>query len=548
MNTVDLLFFHDANQVITKRYKKVNGRRCSSRGGVSVRRMAAAWGAVVAVTMCLLGAALPTAAGNTFCPASCNCDDDKLVVSCIEANLNVVPITLNPAIQQLVLQYNKVKSVDAAFQFYSQLQFVDLSHNNLVTIPNKSFQFQFKLVQLHLSHNKISQISNKTFEGLKQLTILNLRGNYLEDLPDKLFSILSQLEQLDLGQNRISRIDSEAFAGLISLRVLYLDDNQLRIVPTPSFLPLGSLAELKVGLNSFTLLPDDSFKGLNRLSILDLTGAGLVNTSENAFRGLIVLRNLVLVDNKLTKIPTKQLGVLTRLEELSIGQNDFTALEANAFTGLKKLRKLDVSAAPFLERVEKGALADNLNLESLILYSNKKLKSLEDGALEGLPHLRHLVLRDNAFETFSESLVAWPELHKLDLSENPINCGCSLLWLRELLLARRNVSQVLCGAPPNLREKPLKTLKDDELGCSMHGARQQAIIGAICGVVVALAAVLGILLYTYRRQVHGLLKDCQWNKRVMSSKESEYQKTFSEDDFVIRSGQAQGLKIPVTEL
>ncbi|XP_075211347.1 capricious isoform X1 [Lycorma delicatula] len=493
-----------------------------------------------ALVICLV---VSTARGNAFCPGGCSCDDEILVVSCIEANLDVIPITLNPAIQRLVLQYNRVKSVDAAFQFYGQLQYVDLSHNNLVTIPTKSFDSQKRLLELHLSHNKISAITNRTFEGLKQLSVLNLRGNYLEDLPDRLFSVLSQLEQLDLGQNRICRIDSEAFAGLISLRVLYLDDNQLKVVPTSSFPPLGSLAELKVGLNSFTTLPDDAFKGLSRLSSLDLTGAGLVNTSENSFRGLSALRNLVLTDNKLTKIPTKQLAILVRLEELAIGQNDFTVLEINAFKGLKKLRRLDVSGAPLLERVENGAFADNLNLESLTLNSNKRLRSLEDGVLTGLPHLRHLALRDNAFVTFPESLVAWPELHKLDLSENPLYCGCTLEWLRELLV-RRNTSQVLCSAPPHLRDKALKSLEADELGCTLHDARQQAIVGALCGTAVALTALLGLLLYHYRHQVHNVLKDCRWNKRVMSSKESEYQKTFSDEDYVIRSSKPE----PVTEL
>lgn len=486
---------------------------------------------------------------EAICPnKECTCDDVTLVVSCIYASLTVIPITLNPAIQRLVLKHNKVRAVDAAFHFYSELQYVDLSFNHLVSIPMKSFESQKKLVELHLDNNKLSAVTNKTFDGLRRLTVLNLRGNFLEDLPDKLFSALPQLEELDLGQNRINRIDSTAFLGLNSLRVLYLDDNQLKVVPTPCFPLLGSLAELHVGLNAFTILPDDAFKGLNRLTILNLSGAGLLNISDNAFRGLQVLRELVITDNRLKKVPTKQLSLLNRLEELAIGQNDFTTLEMDGFKGLVNLRKLDITGASLLEKVEKGALTENLNLETLILSSNKKLASVEEGSLAGLPNLRELTLRDNAFKTFSESLVAWPELRKLDVSENPLDCNCKLLWLRELLV-RRNASQVLCAQPTSLKDKSLKNVSPDDLGCALHGPWPHAIIGGVCGAVVAFTALLVIIIYRYRLRVRDAFKDYKWNKRAMARKEHEYQKTFSDDEVPNYIIPQQTLRtIPVTEL
>lgn len=483
-----------------------------------------------------------------FCPNGCTCDDDTLVVSCKEANLDVIPITLNPSIQRLVLKYNRIKTVDAAFQFYGELQYVDLAHNHLVSIPVKSFEAQKKLFELHLDHNKISTINNMTFVGLKNLTVLSLRGNFLLELSSKLFSALPKLQELDLGMNRISRIDSSTFTGLSSLRVLYLDDNQLRYVPTSSFTYLDSLAELHIGLNAFTSLSDDAFKGLNKLYKLDLVGAGLVNISENAFRGLTGLRNLGLSDNRLGSVPTRQLGVMTRLEELSLGQNEFQVLEENAFKHLTNLRRLEVTGAPLLEKVEKGSLKDNLNLETLILSSNKRLFEIEEGALAGLPNLKILVLRDNAFTSFPKSLLAWSELHKMDLSDNPINCNCGLLWLRDLL-EQRNSTQVLCASPIHLKEKPLKVLTSDDLECSLGETRQQAIIVAGSCIGAAVLALITFLLYRYRRSVQDMLKDYKWKNRAISRKEHEYQKTFSDDDFIVRAAQQPTLKpIPVTEL
>uniref|UniRef100_A0A1B6EGN5 LRRCT domain-containing protein n=2 Tax=Clastoptera arizonana TaxID=38151 RepID=A0A1B6EGN5_9HEMI len=486
-----------------------------------------------------------TATAHAFCPVGCQCDEENLVVACIEANLDVIPIALNPAIQRLVLKYNRIKTVDAALQFYSGLQYLDLSYNHLVNIPQTGFDAQKDLVELHLNHNKISSVTNRTFNYLNKLKVLSLRGNFLEDLPDRLFSALQNLEELDLGKNRITRIDSAAFSGLPNLRVLYLDDNMLRNVPTTSFPYLGGLAELHVGLNQFTTLNDDTFKGLNKLSILDVSAAGLSNIADNAFRGLATLRSLVLTSNKLVLIPTKQLSALSRLEDLFIGQNEFSVVEVNAFKGLSNLRHVDISGASNLEKIMKGAFTENLNIDTLTFSSNKKLRSIEDGALAGLPNLRHLTLRDNSFTTFPESLVAWPELRKLDLSDNPIDCACNLLWLKELLL-QRNTSHILCASPAPLKNRSLKVLSPDDLGCSLHDTQKQAIIGAICATAVFLAALIGLMLYRYRQAMHNVFKDMKWNKPKIIGKEQEYQKASSDDDF--RNAQHTLKHVPVTEL
>lgn len=496
----------------------------------------------------LLGTVLSLAEG-LGCPTGCICNDETYVVQCERSKLDVLPITLNPAIQRLVLRNNKIKSIDAAFQFYKDLQYVDLSSNHLVIIPSKCFIYQDKLQELHLNKNKLSSINDTTFQGLKSLTVLNLRENYLEELPKGLFSILPKLEELNLGQNRVSKIDIRAFDGLASLRVLYLDDNLLSLVPTTSFPLLGSLAELHIGLNTFKTLPDDAFKGLNKLSVLDLNGAGLSNITSNAFKGLTGLRTLNLADNRLKTVPTQQLSLLVRLEELCVGQNEYTVLEANSFKGLSNLRKLDVTGATHLERIAKGAFNDNLNIENIILASNRKLDTIEDGALLGLPYLRHLVLRENAFTTFSESMLSWNELKTLECSDNPIQCDCKLLWLSNLL-AGKNLTSVQCALPPQLRGKQLRTLSADDLGCSFSDPKQQAMLITLGVSAVILLGGLTLLLIRYRQRVRESLKDYKWNKRAISRKEHEYQKTFSDDDYILRTGHQNNIikPIPVTEL
>lgn len=497
------------------------------------------------------------AAALANCPSGCNCNDDTLVVVCEESRLDVLPIALNPSIQRLIIRNNKIKTIDSSMQFYAELQHLDLSQNQLVNIPIKSFVYQRKLQELHLNHNKISSVNNNTFQGLNALTVLNLKRNFLEELTNGVFATLPRLEELNLGQNRISRIEPRAFAGLSALTILYLDHNQLSSVPTLSFSLLGSLAELHVGLNAFSNLPDDAFAGLNRLAVLDLNDAGLFNISEYAFRGLPGLRSLNLVGNRLSVVPTHQLSGLTRLEELYIGQNDFLDLGSHSFLGLKNLELLDITGATQLERVEKGAFEDNINLETLVLSNNKRLSIIEDSSLLGLPKLKHVSLRDNAILSLSETVFIGIELRQLDLTDNPIFCDCQLLWLQELLNKRRNFTQIQCANPEHLKDKYLNTLTADDLGCMLHDTRQQTIICITVVVCVATIAALVLILYRYRKSMQEKLKDYKWNK---GRKNLEYHKPIStEEDCIVRGihpshypappPHTPGLRpIPVTEL
>ncbi|CAH0557647.1 unnamed protein product [Brassicogethes aeneus] len=525
-------------QLYFSSYSSINSTSKRQRNLLSMN-----WTSLLLLTIFL---SIANAVNGLPCPGGCTCDDDTYVVTCERGKLDVIPITLNPAIQRLVLKNNKIRTVDAAFQFYRDLLYVDLSYNHLGNIPKTSFTNQGKLQELHLNKNRVSSISNTTFQGLKSLTVLNLRENFIDELPRGIFSILPKLEELNLGQNRISKIDALAFEGLLALRVLYLDDNLLTTVPTASFSVLPSLAELHVGLNGFTVLPDDAFKGLEKLSVLDLSSAGLSNVSIDAFRGLNGLRSLNLADNKLNHVPTAQLSHLSRLEELVIGQNEFTIIEKNSFKGLTNLRKLDVTSATELQTIEKGAFSSNLNIETINFVSNKKLDTIEDGALVGLPNLKHLILKENSLKSLSEAMVSYSELHSFELTDNLIHCDCQLLFLSNLMSVKMKNITVQCATPLHLKDRPLRTLTADDLGCSFTDPRQQAILVTLCVSAIVLLGGLGLFLFRYRQRVREALKDYKWNKRAISRKEHEYQKTFSDDDYIMRQHNIK--PIPVTEL
>lgn len=488
------------------------------------------------------------------CPNGCTCDDESLDVSCLETNLDVMPIALNPSIRQLIMKKNKIKSIESAIQFYPDLEFLDLSGNHLLKLPSKTFQYQKKLKEMRLNSNKIGQIDSETFHGMESLQILNLRGNLIDQLDDNSFSSLLNLEELNLGENRIAEIKPDAFYRLHNLKILYLDDNSLNHVPAEAFLPLLSLAELFIGFNSFSILDKNSFEKLKKMTTLSLKGAQLNNISVGAFAGLSNLRVLDLSDNKLARIPTKELSALHRLEELLIGMNDFEIIPEKAFEGLSNLQILEIVGANKLVRVQNNAFIENGNLRTIRFKSNEELSQFESHAFHGLPYLKELILKKNAIESIRENLYEWENLELLDLSDNPLRCDCHLLWYKTFLNIRSNKNENnnnatnpdgssamshqhnICASPAYAKGKDFSKLSSELFGCTPNSDPKIQTI--ICGLLVITAGIItALILIAYkcrRRKFRNVLKDSGWDisSTIGRKVDRDYHKTYAAPQYI----------------
>lgn len=407
------------------------------------------------------------AIGLTLCPAGCSCEDERLLVRCHDGhNLDILPITLNPAIERLIIKFNSIKIIDSYMEIYSELRLLDLSNNQIFIAQDKSFIYQNKLLQLHLNNNKISEVNNDTFTGLVRLETLNLRGNYIMELRNGVFSTIPNVEYLNLGQNRIAKIEPETFVGLKNLKSLYLDDNILTSIPNYAFKHIPYLAELFIGLNSLNTLENDAFRNLNNLAALDLHGSLLTNISAAAFYRLHNLKSLDLSDNSMGKVPTAAFSTLQRLESLKIGQNDFELIGEGSFFGLSFLRKIDISGCKVLKQIQPGAFAANPNLESITISSNKLLTDIHDGVFSDLPNIKSVDLRNNAFERIREQWLPWASLKSFEVAENPINCDCEMKWLHQILMkSKKNSYDIICVAPSQYNEQRLQDVPQEMLGC-----------------------------------------------------------------------------------
>ncbi|XP_055625939.1 insulin-like growth factor-binding protein complex acid labile subunit [Toxorhynchites rutilus septentrionalis] len=488
---------------------------------------------VVSVLLALLA---PQVLAVSFCPNRCVCDDVKLHVTCSEGELDVLPIALNPAIQRLVIKFNRIKAIDSSIQFYTDLTMLDLSYNHMLGVPERIFMYQKQLLQLHLNNNKIGAVSNKTFHGLTELRVLNLRGNFINELTVEMFKSLPALEELNLGQNRIEKLHPNAFEGLSSLRILHLDDNAINVIPTPSFRPLNLLAELFLGTNTLSQIQPGAFEGLQQLRRLDVRGSMLINVTIDTFRGLEHIRSLDISDNHLLAVPTIQLSGLKRLEELKIGQNDFEIIPEGAFYGLSNLRKIDISGALNLKRIQAGAFSANTNLDSITIASNKILTDIEEGAFAGLPHIENVILRDNAIRSVREELLPWKQLRNFDLSENPLVCNCHLQWLRNMLRQKpveAEQNHVTCEYPERLNGEALRDISPELLGCHQNQSKERAVFGAVLVASAASLTTFVLVVYRLRHRLVDMLGPNWHNHRntLREEKDPEFGKCFDEIEY-----------------
>lgn len=487
-----------------------------------------------------------------FCPVRCECDDDLLRVICDTANLDVVPITLNPELKELRLSNNHISAIRTSLSVYRNLEYLDLSFNVIYTLDKRNFNELYHLKALYLNNNKISLLREETFLGLNSLKELYLNKNHLANLSSEIFTHLHNLELLDISQNKITFIDDNAFFGLKSLKTLLLRHNELSAIPSASFQHISSMNNLDLGLNTFENIPENAFASLTDLQELSLDSCGINVIIQGAFKWLNSLLVLYIHDNDLNEIPTKALFDVMRLEELHIGQNKFFYIKPKSFQRLKNLSTISISGCQTLELIEKNVFADNPSIKTVVINHNKVLRHIQDGAFDNLPLLKHVSLRGNAFETFQSNLLPWAELVSLDVADNPLVCNCSLLWLWKLLVTQNystvdglsDNTQVICANPPELKNIGLSNLLEVDLDCYALDARRQVIIGIILGGAVASAAIV-MVGFRYRDKLAGVLKT-KWGH---GRKEPQYQKTSAEEESTILQAAHQSLKMtPVTEL
>ncbi|CAH1238554.1 FLRT1 [Branchiostoma lanceolatum] len=261
---------------------------------------------------------------------------------------------------------------------------VDCSRALLTTLPP---DLPYNTTELILRQNRISNINDQTLVNLENLSSLDLQDNLVSEVSDDLLPIT--LQQLNLAENsfQCSEQISIKLRSLHNLKELDLSNNNIGLC-IPGNLP-ASLQVLRLNsiayYGNLTLGPHQ-FEDLTALSLLYLEENNVVKFPSEALGKLSNLAGLYLARNKLTFVDDVILPSSIKLQLLDLSFNDLSQIDNNSFSGIEKS-----------------------SLKSLFLSGN--------------------MMQTIAPSAFSEM----PQLKNLTMDQNPWNCGCDLLPLREWL-------------------------------------------------------------------------------------------------------------------
>ena len=175
----------------------------------------------------------------------------------------------------LGLNYGEISNFPILSLYTPLLREIDISHNDIETIPQSAITWLSQLVELEADDNRITNFPSfvnctllerlfmqwnqitvtprKNIEGLTSLHTFYLQHNRLTFMTN--ISYLTSLEEFKIGYNRISELPVGVFHGLPNLKKLSCEFNHIAALPNVVAL-LPSLQEFDVQGNRLLILPD----------------------------------------------------------------------------------------------------------------------------------------------------------------------------------------------------------------------------------------------------------------------------------------------------
>ncbi|XP_062392427.1 transforming growth factor beta activator LRRC32 [Sardina pilchardus] len=221
-------------------------------------------------------------------------------------------------------------------QDLSQLIYLDMSFNQIRSLPSVFFDRMMLLKTLNISNNCLETFSVSHETPLNSLKTLDLSFNAMQNLSFEHNTLLS-LEVLYLQGNYLNLLDSSIFHRLPRIRELHLQQNYLSICGSRpqvsqkphhhkcvSFSSIPTLRYLSLSGNSLEYVPQKAFYG-SPLQVLDLARNPGIFIHEYAFSSLETsLTHLTLKENNLQSLNT-DLSVLINLRFVDLSTNMLTS-------------------------------------------------------------------------------------------------------------------------------------------------------------------------------------------------------------------------------
>ncbi|CAC5393363.1 unnamed protein product [Mytilus coruscus] len=510
---------------------------------------------------------------------------------------------LPPNITKLTLKYNTLTLINRnTFINISSIKLKTLwfENNSIETIEDGAFYDLRFITELNITNEKLL---NKTslqcsFKSLPITTInkLCLEKNDWIELPQDMFSYLSETNIfMSLRNNLFRELNSSVFLPFRSIKILLIQGNEIVFVDLNS---LRTTELLDLSNNNIDAIPNfcKNTNGtfVSQLKYLSLAYNSIRQFSKNSFRCLDNLINLNLDGNRIQSLGNNVFGLLYDMRKLSIGVNQHLRhiapfafnssslrvlrLHRNHFRfSREKIRKRDFDpytifqTIPNLEELDlsKNHLNDYLLLRELfsstrnickLNLASTGIKTIPNGFLQKMPHIKLLTLHGNELELLKESIFenvssmrelyldgnnihvinekSFPSyllksLNVLELSGNQYRCTCEIKWFLDTIRST-NLSiklktnwpkYYICHYPDNLRKSLLADYFPTTAECNPLNIVSM-IITASCSSVIIL---FFCIIMTFNCQIN--IKNALYLFRLKQRMKSGYFRLESSDDF-----------------
>lgn len=129
-------------------------------------------------------------------------------------------------LKKLELGHNRLKSIEN-ISYFENLEFLDLSHNDIRSIDLVLFQRLKHLRVLDLAANNLAIVKNSMEQKLESLAVLHLNDNRLSYLDINVLRQFPNLEKLDLFNNQLMYMEFENMRSMfpkLSIANIYGND------------------------------------------------------------------------------------------------------------------------------------------------------------------------------------------------------------------------------------------------------------------------------------------------------------------------------------
>lgn len=290
-------------------------------------------------------------------------------------------------------------------QSQDKIQTVDISHNNCANLNGLTIlQLTHPLClnslqELNISHNQLTSLPDYAFNNLQKLQKLDLSSNQFQLFPSDILKC-PQLEILKLGYNKLEDTMESKLPISFSLKKLDLSGNHFKVFPSwiSDFMP--GLERLHLKSTKMERINNEPLQ-LKRLLKLDLSNNSIQVLPDKFFIGCNNLMILKAINNKLVQLPSEELSLeLPQLQELYLSNNKLT--ERKPF---------------FISK-----FITNLPCLTFVDLCNNKLKGICPPIMWMSKDLKKLMLSKNQIShlNLSEGAIKWKNLEVLDISYNKL--------------------------------------------------------------------------------------------------------------------------------